>query len=341
MSSPRFGLSFPGLSLESGNRPSILRFHGVSSVGACRIPRVPVLVGYDGSEGAEDAVALARTLCRGTDAEILLVDVLPFPGPPPVAGELLGYQEASEWKLFFKAAEKALAGHRVGHQVYVGGSVGKVLNDIAEAEENDLVVVGSPHRGALGRVVVGSAAEGLLHGASVAVVAAPRGYRDRVRDGFARIVVGYDGSAEADVALQRGAAIAAREDIELHIISVTTPPVLAPGPFAGPVPSTLPNAQEVVVRGIKSVDPDIEAYGKALHGAAAPLLASYCGPDDLLLVGSRSYGPLARTLLGSVSSHLIHEAPCPVLVVPRPHRVAPPQDRSAEAEPEPAVVEST
>jgi nucleotide-binding universal stress UspA family protein len=280
-----------------------------------------VLIGYDGSDGAKDAVKLARTLCGGTDAEFLLLNVLPYPGPPPVAGELLGYQEASEWKAFFVEAEKALAGHLVEHQVYVGGSAGKVLNDIAETKAIDLVIVGSPHRGSLGRTFLGSVAEGLLHGASVAVVAAPRGYRDRVHDGFDRIVVGYDGSAEANVALQRGAAVAAREDLPLHVISVIVPPVLAPAPFAGTVPSRTPVAEEVVVRGVRAVDPEIEAHGKTLWGAAARELADYCGPDDLLMVGSRGYGPLARTLLGSVSSQLIHEAPCPVLVVPRPHHV--------------------
>jgi nucleotide-binding universal stress UspA family protein len=108
--------------------------------------------------------------------------------------------------------------------------------------------------------------------------------------------------------------------------------VAAPGPFAGPIPSTLPDAPAVLVRGIKSIDSEIEAHGKALQGAAAIELASYCGPDDLLLVGSRSYGPLGRTLLGSVSSTLIHEAPCPVLVVPRPHQVEQqPESREAAA----------
>jgi nucleotide-binding universal stress UspA family protein len=291
-----------------------------------------VLIGYDGSDGAKDAVALARVLCGPTTAHFLLVNVLPFPGPPPVAGELLGYQEASEWKVFFTEAERKLAGHQVEHQVYVGGSAGKVLNDIAEAETIDLAVVGSPHHGAIGRVILGSVAEGLLHGASVPVIAAPRGYRERVHEDFDRIVVGYDGSAEAGIALQHGAAIAAREDLQLHIVAVSTPPVAAPGPFAGPIPSTLPDAPAVLVRGIKSIDPEIEAHGKALQGAAAIELASYCGPDDLLLVGSRSYGPLGRTLLGSVSSTLIHEAPCPVLVVPRPHQVEQqPESREAAA----------
>jgi nucleotide-binding universal stress UspA family protein len=295
-----------------------------------------VLVGYDGSEGAKDAVSLARRLGGAVGAEFLLVNVLPFPGPPPVAGELLGYQEASEWKAFFTEPERALAGHKVDHQVYVGGSAGKVLNDIAETDDFDLVVVGSPHRGPVGRVILGSVAEGLLHGASVAVVVAPRGYGDRVHDGFDRVVVGYDGTAEADAALQAGKSIVAREDDELHVVGVTTPPTAAPGPFAGPVPSTLPDAREVVVRGVRSVGDEIDVRGEALHGAVAPELAAFCGPDDLLVVGSRSYGPIARTLLGSISSALIRTAPCPVLVVPRPH----PAEKDPAAQAETAVAET-
>ncbi|MET0511863.1 MAG: universal stress protein [Thermoleophilaceae bacterium] len=37
----------------------------------------------------------------------------------------------------------------------------------------------------------------------------------------------------------------------------------------------------------------------------------------LMVVGSRGYGPMQRVLLGSVSTSLMHSAPCPVMVVPR------------------------
>jgi nucleotide-binding universal stress UspA family protein len=295
-----------------------------------------VLVGFDGSEGAKDAVKLAGTLCAGSDAELLLVNVLPYPGPMPVAYRLLGYEGAPAWKTFFNEAEAELAPLRAGHRTYIGGSPAKVLNDIAEDEDIDLIVIGSPHRGAVGRAFIGSVAEGLLHGASVAVVAAPRGYRERVHDGFARVVVGYDGSAEAGIALRRAEAVATREDAELHVICASTSAVIAPGPFSGPIPSTAPNAREVVARGVRSVDPDVDVSGKAVEGGAARQLADYCGPDDLLMVGSRSYGPLTRTLIGSVSSKLIHTAPCPVLVVPRPHRVA----KEPAAPAAPAVAET-
>jgi nucleotide-binding universal stress UspA family protein len=280
-----------------------------------------VLVGYDGSDGAKDAVALAKVLCGVTGASVLLVNVLPA-GPLPVAYQLLGYAEAPAWKGFFRAAEDQLTGVEVAHRTYLGGSPAEVLNDLAETEEIDLVVVGSPHRGAVGRVVLGSVAEALLHGAAVAVVAAPRGYAERPHDGFARILVGYDGGKEAAEALKRAEALAVREGRELHLLTVSTLASAAPGAFAGTVPPSLPDAGEVVTEGLALVGDEADVHGRALHGEPARELAQWCDPEDLLVVGSRSYGPIARTLLGSVSSALIHTAPCPVLVIPRPRHHA-------------------
>lgn len=38
---------------------------------------------------------------------------------------------------------------------------------------------------------------------------------------------------------------------------------------------------------------------------------------DLLIVGSRNYGPLGRLIHGSVSRYLVGHASCPLLVLPR------------------------
>ncbi|HTT94286.1 MAG TPA: universal stress protein [Solirubrobacterales bacterium] len=267
-----------------------------------------VLVGYDGSDGSKDAVALARVLCAGTRASVLLVNVLPA-GTLPVAYRLLGYEEAPAWRGFFRGAEEELGGIEADHRTYIGGSPAEVLNDLAETEDVDLVVVGSPHRGAVGRAVLGSVAEALLHGASVAVVAAPRGYSARPHDGFARILAGYDGGGEAGEALRRAAALAGHTGRELHVLTVATLPSAVPGAFGGTIPASLPDATEVVTKGVELLGADVETRGEALHGDPAHELAAWCNPDDLLVVGSRSYGPLARTLLGSVSSTLIRTAP--------------------------------
>jgi nucleotide-binding universal stress UspA family protein len=42
---------------------------------------------------------------------------------------------------------------------------------------------------------------------------------------------------------------------------------------------------------------------------------------DLLVMGSRGYGPIGRVLLGGVSNRVIRSAACPVEVVPIPARI--------------------
>jgi nucleotide-binding universal stress UspA family protein len=67
------------------------------------------------------------------------------------------------------------------------------------------------------------------------------------------------------------------------------------------------------------VSPELEPRTVLLEGAVVESLAAL-GPDDvdLLVCGSRGYGPARRVLLGGVSSRLIRRARLPVAVVPRP-----------------------
>ena len=69
---------------------------------------------------------------------------------------------------------------------------------------------------------------------------------------------------------------------------------------------------------------------ETLIGAVVPTLADYAKDADMLVVGGRRRRRLARSLLGSVSSGLNHQAHCPVAVVhddepqaprPCPHRM--------------------
>ena len=60
-----------------------------------------------------------------------------------------------------------------------------------------------------------------------------------------------------------------------------------------------------------------------LHGPAAEALAEEAKDLDLLILGSRGYGPVKGALLGSVSAKLMGSAPCAVLVLPRGSGVDP------------------
>lgn len=240
-----------------------------------------LLVGFDGSDGGHDALELARALALGGDNDTVLV---------------------------ITARPNGSA---------AGSSPAAMMTELAEGAGIDLVVVGSPHRGAVGRALIGSVAERLLHGSPCPVVAAPRGYAGEHHEPFRRIAVGHDGTPEADAALRAAEALALRSNALIDVLTVLAPPAVTAGPV-GYAPSEPPEPDRILNAAIHSVDERLGATGHRLDGAPARMLAGACEGADLLVVGSRGYGPVLRVLLGSVSTQLIHLAPCPVLVIPRP-----------------------
>ncbi|MBK5218347.1 MAG: universal stress protein [Thermoleophilia bacterium] len=276
-----------------------------------------ILVGFDGSPGADDAVELARVF-SGVDSEVLLVNVVPYLGPMPVSFYLLGYRETPEAKGFFQEACDVLEEADVQVRSYYGGSPAHVLTDIAEEEGFDLIVIGSPHRGSAGRALLGSVAQGLMHGAPVPTVAAPHGYAQRHHGHPREIAVSYDGMPESAAALRHGEVLARAWGASLKLLTVATVPTTVAG-MLGYVPPLPKSPKEVLEDGLAAVDEEIPVEGRELDGRSIPIaIAEACEGADLLISGSRGYGPFSRVMIGSVSTALIHTAPCPVLIVPRP-----------------------
>lgn len=278
-----------------------------------------LLVGIDDREGGQDALALARVLSGGGDASALVVTVL-YSGPLGATMELLTAEQADEAEALFAAAREQLAPVEVETRAYAGGSPAAVLTTLAEAEQFDAIVVGSSHRGVIGRVIVGNIATSLLNGAPTDVAVAPKGYAMSEREPPRAIAVAYDGSPEAKLALQRAEAIAQRSNAVLKLLTVVVPPMAAPGTVPGVyAPQTPPEPEKVVREALDAVDPALAVEPVRLDGDPALELGRACERDvDLLVIGSRSYGPLTRALLGSVSRALVKKAVCPVLVTRRP-----------------------
>jgi nucleotide-binding universal stress UspA family protein len=279
-----------------------------------------LLVGYDGSEGGRDALELTRVMAEALGADVMVVAVIPY-GPLPVPYEMLEEEEAERAQPLFEAAKKLLGDVAVETRAFGGGSPGGVINDLAEREGVETIVVGSPHRGPLGRALIGSVADGLLHGAPCEVSVATRGYASEEHGQFRTIAVAYDDTPESKAALKRAEAIARACRATIVLFTVAAPPAIVPG-AAGYTPAIPPEAGSIVTRAVKSVSEDLAATGRALAGVPAGAIADACEEvgADLLVAGSRGYGPVLRVLLGSVSTALVHRAPCPVLVVPRPKR---------------------
>jgi nucleotide-binding universal stress UspA family protein len=61
-----------------------------------------------------------------------------------------------------------------------------------------------------------------------------------------------------------------------------------------------------------------DAQTEVLRGRPADALLRLSEKVDLLVIGSRRWGPMARLLFGSTGEALAHDGACPLLVVPRP-----------------------
>lgn len=282
-----------------------------------------ILVGYDGSDGGRDALELTRVVAETGGASVLLVTVLPY-GPLPIPYEILDEEEVERAGPLFEEARERLEGLDVETRAFGGGTPAGVVNDLAEKEGVDTIVVGSPHRGPVGRTLIGSVADGLLHGAPCEVMVAPHGYGAAERVPFQTIAVAYDDTPESKAALARAEEIALGCRARIVIYTVSTPPAVVAGAI-GYNPVVPPEGGKIVTRVVNEVDERLAASGRELNGVPAPAIVEACeeAGADLLVAGSRGYGPVMRVLLGSVSTQLAHRAPCPLLVVPRPRSEEP------------------
>ena len=217
-----------------------------------------------------------------------------------------------------------LAGHS-GRRIVAENIPGAVavslgLVGLVEREIADTLVVGSPHRGRIGRALIGSVAHHVLHHSPCEVVVAPRGYAGRERHGIKKVAVAYDGTADSRTALARAEALADETGASLYLI-VAEDPVVA-GSQGADRHTPLTNASAVLEQALGGIDPSIEAGGthvdpgwREVDKTIADAIAGACDDDvDILVAGTRK--PLDRLLLGSVTGHLIDVAPCAVLVVP-------------------------
>jgi nucleotide-binding universal stress UspA family protein len=272
-----------------------------------------VFIGVDGSPTGRDAIALASALAE-PDARLTLAHVHPG-GLTPHRASNLEFDAAMRVDAQrLLEAEREATGVGADLISISAPSVGRGLHALAEEHAADLLVVGSTSRGLAGRVLVGDDTRASLNGAPCAVAVAPLGYVARL-GGFFRIGVGYDFSGESQAALEVARALASRDGSKLsalHVVPLPTAGYLAPMP--GTWGEILEADREAAQQKVASLE-GVEA--RAVYGSFSEELAVFGSSLDLLVVGSRSYGPVRRLVFGSTSSRLARHARCPLLVLPR------------------------
>jgi nucleotide-binding universal stress UspA family protein len=201
-----------------------------------------------------------------------------------------------------------------------GRSAARALYEYAGEHDIDLIIVGSSHRGKFGRVLPGSVGESLLRGAPCAVAVAPRGYARAEQPAVALIGVAYDGSEEAKLALGEAERLAGAFGARLHVITVVPvrPAIMLEADLAVELGQALRREyKQRLDEATSALSTVISAEGAVEEGDPAAVLAERASQLDLLVMGSRGYGPIRSALLGGVSAQVIRAAPCPVLVTRR------------------------
>ena len=228
--------------------------------------RMKILIAYDGSEGAESAIDdLKRAgLPRRAEAVVLTIAEELIPMPASIGGVDTTFaksllEEEKDSLALARGARSRIHSIFPGWEILAEAGVGSPGSEIiARADEwsPDLIVVGSHGRTALGRMFFGSVSQKVINEAHCSVRVA----RGRIvePDVPARIIVGVDGSEEADAAVEEIASRNWPDGSEVRIVnSAWTIP-------AASDPGTAVNLAEWIER-------ETERVNKVVEGAAEKL----------------------------------------------------------------------
>jgi nucleotide-binding universal stress UspA family protein len=261
-----------------------------------------VLVGVDGRPGGRDAIALARLLGDpGGRLTLAFVRSSEIAEDVAEAGELL-------------ERERGAADLDAELVNVISLSPGRGLHEQAEQRGADLLVVGSCSHGAFGRAMLRDDTRAALNGAPCAVAVAARGYAEQPTT-IVNVGVGYDHTPESEAALALAREVAARTNAKLLALEVISLPPVAYGSMMAPP------VREFIDTMVKEANDHMKQLadvdGRAVYGLAGEELAAFGDELDILVVGSRGYGPIRRLVGGSTSNYLERHARCSLLVLPR------------------------
>ncbi len=283
-----------------------------------------VVVGVDGSESSLAAVDLAATEARLRGLPLRVVHAFMWPelgvplGPSPYGPPEGGLQNDAE-RLLRAAVERAgrTPDLDVDSELVTGGPAAVLIEESREAA---LVVLGDRGLGGFTGLLVGSVAVQLAAHAHCPVLVV----RGRPEPS-GPVVLGVDGSPEAWPAVLQAfeeASLRASELVALHAWVDPVPPQLGDVlPVVYDVDQV--EAEEMrllseAIAGCRERYPDVVVHEELVRAPARDCLIDRSAQAQLLVVGTRGRGGVRGLLLGSVSQTALHQADCPVLVVPSP-----------------------
>jgi nucleotide-binding universal stress UspA family protein len=282
------------------------------------VSAAPIVAAYKGPAGP-DVLTFATRWRAASGRPIQVVTV--YPGSAPIGrgrvdAEWVAYNR-EEAERILDGAREALAGTDATFSAVPADSAPRGLHDRLEAAGPEAVaVLGSGNTKGVRRTSPGSTADRLLTGAPGPVVLVPWDYEESPHAEVGRIAVAFIDTPDGRAALAGARAYATEVGAAVDVVSVL-PDTLVRPTLGEPRAFAQGQREEFAASLARAAVPGEEQ--KLLDGPVVDALADLRPEDaDLLVIGSRGYGPARRVLLGGVSARVLKHARVPVMVVPRP-----------------------
>ncbi|MHB9285893.1 universal stress protein [Halobacteriales archaeon Cl-PHB] len=289
-----------------------------------------VVLPVDGSEAANRAAHAGLAVADLFDAEVAVVTVVEAGFFGLTRGDederLRGAAQAVLDEVVSDAEDRDLA---ISSEVLEGNAAERIA-EFADEWNADLLVMGRQGKTGLGKRILGSTTEGVIHFSDVPVLVVPEAVGE-FDAAFERILVPTDGSENAERAAAHAGGVADRTGAAVDAVYVLDIQA-AGGPFgAGGLDQEFVDRLEA--RGEDALDrvatmvdedhPDLDVETELVRASGfagvTPAIEDYVTEHDvdLVVMGSHGRSNLERQLLGSVASSLLRTLEIPVLVVTR------------------------
>jgi nucleotide-binding universal stress UspA family protein len=291
---------------------------------------VGIVVGYDGSPGARLALDWAVETAERDERRLTLLHCVGLSMTPTFRAydpgvQAHAYDELSRGVLAeaIDIAAQKLDRRNVQPLSVIGGAAAELVGISTRA---DLVVTGSRGHGVVSGGLLGSTSYSVTsHAHCPAVVV--RGSSVVHAGPSHPVVIAFDDSLNAQKALRTAVQIATAAEASLHVIAVDN----VGGLEAWPETDTILGREEMidqmhlhvgqvlrdVAEDARRAHPGLGVETTVLGGGPGPAIAGYAVDvkAGLIVMGSRGHGGFTGMLLGSVSHRVVHDAPCPVMVI--------------------------
>lgn len=289
----------------------------------------PIVVGFDGSDAAGQAVTWAARVAASRQAPLVVLHAADMFRYIHDAGTSVWDPEDIDRATLAGAERGAELARAAVPDIEVSTATSMhsgalALEDLSA--DAQLVVVGNTGRGRVAGIILGSTAFHVATRAECPVVVVPEGAQELPGAG-SRVAVATDGSPSGSTAVKHAAAIAARYGAPLQIITAWEP---APydsyglGSTVGLTQTADLDAQieraaeriaEAAVQDAVDLHPGLQVSTTVAQGRAVDVIARESAGAAVLVVGARGRGDLKSLLLGSTSRAVLHLATCPVEIV--------------------------